>query len=153
MSIVLPAIDGADVVDLCAGSGALGLEALSRGAKHCDFVESDAKVLRVLRENIDSLGASARSTVHKRSAVDFVEQPPVSTRRRDDHRWELAFADPPYANDLAARLAGLWLRRPFATIFCVEHAASLTLPDADAPCTVNRRRYGDTALTIYRTGT
>ena len=153
MSIVNPALDGADVVDLCAGSGALGLEALSRGAKHCDFVENDAKVLAILKSNIATLDASDRATVHKKDAVAFLQDRPSSISHLPSAVWEVAFADPPYATDLAERLATLWLRKPFATIFGVEHAATTTLPDAGSGQRVDRRSYGDTTITIYRSGT
>ncbi len=146
MSIVQPALDGARVVDLCAGSGALGLEALSRGAVHCDFVEQDPQVLATLRANIAALGAGDRATVHRAAAERFVDAaapgPPCP--------WAVAFADPPYASGVAAALAERWLRAPFAAIFGVEHAAALTLPAPAAGTTVDRRRYGDTAITFYR---
>jgi 16S rRNA (guanine966-N2)-methyltransferase len=153
MSIVGPHLDGARVLDLGAGSGALGLEALSRGAVHCDFVEKDPKVLAVLRENIASLKAEARSTVHKRDAEAFLTDLPPSPFPLPPAVWQLAFADPPYASGLAPRLAERWLRAPFATIFGIEHDATTTLPEAGPGCSVDRRAYGDTAITIYRSGT
>ena len=72
MSIVQPALDGAEVLDLCAGSGALGLEALSRGAAHATFVERDPRVLSTLRENIAALGAEASATVLRAEAGRFL---------------------------------------------------------------------------------
>jgi len=146
MSIVQPHLVDARVVDLCAGSGALGLEALSRGAAHCDFVEQDATVLRTLGENIATLGATSRATVHRASALTL-----VAARMPDGAPapWDLAFADPPYDSDLAQRLAERWLHAPFAAIFGVEHAASLVLPVPAAGA--DRRQYGITALTFYRT--
>jgi 16S rRNA G966 N2-methylase RsmD len=60
--------------------------------------------------------------------------------------WDVAFADPPYRQGVALALAERWLAAPFATIFGVEHEAELTLPGA-----ADRRVYGDTAITIYRT--
>lgn len=142
MSIVGPALDGARVVDLCAGSGALGLEALSRGAAQCDFIERDARVRRTLGENIAALGAGARTRVlpgDARRAVDQAARP-----------WDVAFADPPYGQGIAEALAGRWLHAPFATIFGVEHEAALTLPPYADGSMPDRRVYGDTALTIYR---
>lgn len=147
MSIVLPSLDGARVADLCAGSGALGLEALSRGAAHCDFVEKDAKVRRVLEENIAALGLGDRATVHRGDAIAFLEKTP---RSHPTPPFDVAFADPPYESPLAVDLATRWLRAPFATIFGVEHAARVHLPpyaDGTAP---DRRTYGLTALTFYR---
>ncbi len=142
LSIVHPALDGAQVVDLCAGSGALGLEALSRGAAHCDFVEHDARVRRTLGENIAALGATGRATVHADDALDALD--------REAGPWDVAFADPPYGQGIATALAERWLRTPFATIFGIEHEASLTLPshaDGRAP---DVRTYGTTAITFYR---
>jgi 16S rRNA (guanine966-N2)-methyltransferase len=156
MSIVGPALDGARVLDLCAGSGALGLEALSRGAVHADFVEQDPKVLPTLRANLVSLGALPRATVHRGEAVRFLvgavgpAAPPPTADAAPS--WDVAFADPPYHRGTATALAERWLRAPFAAIFGIEHEAERTLPAAVAPATSDRRQYGDTALTIYRTG-
>jgi len=156
MSIVASALDGARVLDLCAGSGALGLEALSRGAEHTDFVEKDPKVLTTLRANLATLGAETRATVHRSEAGRFLETevgPLVSDApAAPTPRWDVAFADPPYHQGTAAALAERWLRAPFAAIFGIEHEAELILPEAVAPAVSDRRQYGVTALTIYRTG-
>jgi 16S rRNA (guanine966-N2)-methyltransferase len=153
MSSVLPAIDGARVVDLCAGSGALGLEALSRGAAHADLVERDAAVFKTLRENVRTLGAADRATLHRADALAFLDGsvtgpngPASSEGEGAPPMWDVAFADPPYRQGVALALAERWLAAPFATIFGVEHEAELTLPGA-----ADRRVYGDTAITIYRT--
>ena len=151
MSIVQPALDGARVVDLCAGSGALGLEALSRGAEHCDFVERAAPVRKVLEANIAGLGAGERAAVHRAEALAFLgggegaNAPGASAAR-----WDVAFADPPYGEGLALALAESWLRDPFAAIFGVEHEATLTLPSPADGTPSDRRVYGETALTFYR---
>lgn len=147
MSIIHSEIPDARCLDLCAGSGALGLELLSRGAEHCDFVEKDGATFEVLQGNIDTLGASKRATVHRTSAEQFLSSltSPVSSPP-----FHLAVADPPYSKGIAETLVTLWLQTPFATIFCLEHEAALTLPDSTAPVSPDRRRYGDTALTIYR---
>lgn len=146
MSIIQLDIPDARCLDLCAGSGALGLELLSRGAEHCDFVEQDPEVSKALRANLATLGANDRATVHASSAEMFVETLPSSVFRPFD----LALADPPYNKDIASSLAHLWLRSPFSTIFCLEHEAWISLPEPGAIASVDRRRYGDTALTIYR---
>ncbi len=160
MSILQPCIPDAQVLDLCAGSGALGLECLSRGAAHCDFVEQSPSVLKVLDANIQALGAGARSEVHKADAVEFASRlAPRDGGRMTDagslpssviRPYQVALADPPYASGIAESLASIWLTRPFADIFCIEHAASLQLPDAPQGPAADRRRYGDTAITIYR---
>lgn len=152
MSILQPQIPDSYVLDLCAGSGALGLECLSRGATHCDFVEKSPKVAKVLQSNIAALKAEAVSAVHLADSLQFTSQLATSNSQLAVGKpYQLAFADPPYATDTAERLAAIWLQHPFSDIFCIEHAASTSLPDPESDASVDRRRYGDTAITIYRT--
>jgi 16S rRNA (guanine966-N2)-methyltransferase len=146
LSIVHPQLDGARVADLCAGSGALGLEALSRGAVSCDFVEKSPVVQRVLEANIIALGAGDRAAVHRTDAVAFLGAPDLAA----PPRWDVAFADPPYREGIAESLAQRWLAAPFATIFGVEHEAGVSLPSGPNAPEPDRRAYGDTAVTIYR---
>lgn len=138
MSIVNPLLPGAVVGDLCAGSGALGLEALSRGAAHAEFVENAPASLAVLRRNVEALGAGASATIRGGDAFA------VASERGADP-YDVAFADPPYQGGLAMRLAELWLRAPFARVLGIEHDSHETLPG-----TPDRRRYGTTALSFYR---
>jgi 16S rRNA (guanine966-N2)-methyltransferase len=138
MSILQTDIPGARALDLFAGSGALGLEALSRGALSADFVETSSASLRALRSNIEKLGATDESTVHRADALKFVA-------RLGPAAFDISFADPPYTGGMARRLAAHWLQVPFASIFSVEHAASESLPGAG-----DTRRYGSSAITIYR---
>lgn len=140
MSILQLELPGSRVVDLFAGSGALGLEALSRGAASADFVESDPRAIRVLRANIDLLGPGERAEIRKADALRFASDIPAEA-------YDLAFADPPYAGGAAAKLAGVWLKRPFARILSIEHDSRESLPDA-----ADSRRYGSTAITFYRIG-
>jgi 16S rRNA (guanine966-N2)-methyltransferase len=144
MSMVHASLPEARVLDLFAGSGALGLEALSRGAARVDFLENDPRAFRVLRENIEVLGAGERSTVHCEDALGFLSK--VSESEEATPAYDVAFADPPYRKNLAVELADCWLKRPFATIFGVEHESSESLPAGG-----DTRRYGDTSVTIYRT--
>ncbi len=134
-NILEPALPGASVLDLFAGSGALGLEALSRGARHADFVENASRSLRVLRANVTSLGVGDRVTIHRSNAVRFAD-------RLRERSYDVAVADPPYATDFAARLVEIFRARPFAHTFAVEHRANTTLAGDE------RRRYGDVALTF-----
>ena len=138
MSILQKDIPGATVLDLFAGSGALGLEALSRGAVNAEFVESSATSLRALRANIEKLDAADLSTVHRADALTFVD-------RLDPGAFVIAFADPPYSGGAAARLSAHWLQVPFASIFSVEHATSEAMPAGG-----DTRRYGTSAITFYR---
>ncbi|HEY0928396.1 MAG TPA: 16S rRNA (guanine(966)-N(2))-methyltransferase RsmD [Gemmatimonas sp.] len=138
MSIVHPLLPDARVLDLCAGSGALGLESLSRGAAECDFVEQSPKVLRVLQDNIALVGGHPGAQVHRDEATRFVAG-------LDAGRYDIAFADPPYASEVALRLAELWIAVPFATVFAVEHSSATVMPAIG-----ETRRYGATALTFFR---
>ncbi len=129
----------ATVVDLCAGSGALGIEALSRGATHVTFVDSSAPILAAIQKNLASLGADPASyALHRGDAEPFVAALPA-------HAFSLGFADPPYALPVAAGLSSAWRRVPFATVFSIEHAAATDLGDGG-----DRRRYGQTAISFYR---
>jgi 16S rRNA (guanine966-N2)-methyltransferase len=138
MSIVAPELPGAHVADLFAGSGALGLEALSRGAETAEFVEVAAASLAALRANAKLLGAGTAATIHRGDALRFVSKLPRLA-------FDVAFADPPYGHQLASRLAERWLEIPFARILGVEHRIDEVLPGEG-----DRRRYGDTVVTFYR---
>lgn len=138
MSIVHQLLPEARVLDLCAGSGALGLESLSRGAAHCDFVEQAPRVIKLLEANIESLGGHPGAVVHRDEAVRFVQRLPAGA-------YDVAVADPPYAGDTAQRLAEQWLAVPFAAVFAVEHSSAVALPTIG-----ETRRYGTTALTFFR---
>ena len=138
MSIVNADLPDARVLDLFAGSGALGLEALSRGAAVVDFVESAPKSLAALRANADALGAGNAAVIHRADALRFVE-------RLDAHAYDLAFADPPYDLGLATRLAERWLEVPFAHVLGIEHRVNEVLPGEG-----DRRRYGGTMITFLR---
>ncbi|HET8633247.1 MAG TPA: 16S rRNA (guanine(966)-N(2))-methyltransferase RsmD [Gemmatimonadales bacterium] len=137
MSILAANLPGARVLDLFAGSGALGLEALSRGAASAAFVELAPRSLAALRTNIDALGAGARAVVHRADALRFIQ-------RLSADAYDVAFADPPYGTGLAERVASAFRIAPFAGILSIEHSADDLLPGGES------RRYGDTALTFFR---
>jgi 16S rRNA (guanine966-N2)-methyltransferase len=139
MSIVHPELFGARVLDLFAGSGALGIEALSRGAREAQFVELGARSLSALKDNIRLVGAEAETKVHRGDAIRFAGRLPA----RD---FDIAFADPPYRLGLAEQLAEQWLKTPFARLLGIEHEKSVHLPHSE-----DRREYGDTVVTFYRT--
>lgn len=138
MSAIAAEIPGARVLDLFAGSGALGLEALSRGAEHATFVESAPPALRTLRVNLERLGAGERAVVVRGDALRF-----AASASPDE--FDLVLADPPYGKGLAASLVERFLECPFARLLCVEHRASDMLPPAPH---LRERRYGDTVLTF-----
>lgn len=138
MSAMQMELPGARVLDLFAGSGALGLEALSRGAAHATFVERSPRALRALRENVRTLGAEDVCTIVRGDAMAFVE-------RLDDLDYDLALADPPYGEGLAARLAERFGEMPFAHSLWIEHRVSEPI---EWPPGARSRRYGDTLLTL-----
>ena len=137
MSMLQPEIPGSSVLDLFAGSGALGLETLSRGAERVTFVENGPAALRVLKANIEKLDAADSVEIAKADAIRFVE-------RLDGITFDIALADPPYASGMATELIRLFRARPFAHSLWIEHAANETIGTDDQTDT---RRYGDTAIT------
>ena len=138
MSIVQPHLVGAEVADLFAGSGALGLEALSRGARVAHLVERHAKTFAILQENAQTLGAGSAAVLHRQDAYTFL-------RGVTAGQFDVAFADPPYGGDDAPKLAALWLENPFAKLLGIEHDSRVALPgDPDV------RKYGTTAISFFR---
>jgi 16S rRNA (guanine966-N2)-methyltransferase len=136
MSIVRHSIPDARVLDLFAGSGALGLEALSRGAATVDLIEMAPASLRAIRENIEALGAEG-AVVRRADALRFIEG-------LEANAYDVAFADPPYRLGLARKVAERWLAVPFAAVLGIEHEVREPMPDGG-----DTRRYGDTAVTFY----
>src|ERR687898_3472510 len=128
-------VDGAAVLDLFAGSGALGLEALSRGAASATFVELNYGSLKALDQNIAALAVQDAVTVHRGDAMRFAGKLPEGA-------YDVVFADPPYTIDYAAQLVALFRRRPFGRILSVEHRSDVALEGDDT------RRYGDTSITF-----
>ena len=141
MSILGEELRDARVLDLFAGSGALGLEALSRGAAAAMFVELNSASLEALRANIAALGVGERATVHRGDALRFAAGLAAGS-------FDVAFADPPYKTGLAQRIVERWLEVPFAQLLCVEHSAFDPLPGEG-----DTRRYGTTAITFFRSAT
>jgi 16S rRNA (guanine966-N2)-methyltransferase len=137
LNILSPELAGASVVDLCAGSGALGLEALSRGAAHATFVETHPDSLSALHSNIAGLAAMTRTTVRRIDAVRFVAGLSAGT-------FQVALADPPFATDIAEQLVRVWQAVPFALVLAIEHPHRTELPGGTT------RRWGDIAVTFYR---
>jgi 16S rRNA (guanine966-N2)-methyltransferase len=138
MSILQNDIPGTRVLDLYSGSGALGLEALSRGAATADFVENASRSLSALEANIESLGAAGVARVHRTKALQFV-------KTLTPNAFDVTFADPPYEGGEAKMLAEVWINSPFSAILSVEHAGGAEMPPGG-----DTRRYGTASITIYR---
>ena len=115
MGIVSRDLPGARVLDLFAGSGALGLEALSRGAESVDFVDAAPTSVQLITRNVEGLGAGSAARVHRADGLDFAAGLAAGS-------YDVAFADPPYATAAAVKLAERWLEVPFAELFGIEHA-------------------------------
>ena len=134
-SILQRSLRGARVLDLYAGSGALGLEALSRGAVSADFVEVRRASLAAIKANIATLKVNDRTAIHRSDALKFAQQ-------LQPGQYDVVFADPPYDTDVAARLVAQFRIVPFARVLSIEHPADKPMPGDDT------RRYGDTAVTL-----
>jgi len=136
-----PTVQGARVLDLFAGSGSLGLEALSRGAAEAVFVERARKALAALEDNVRTLDAGSETHLVRGDALAYAG-------RLDAAAFDLALADPPYERGFCQRLLDLWNAVPFANELWVEHRSSESL---SLPPRAHQRRYGDTTITIVRT--
>lgn len=139
-------VSGARVLDLFAGTGALGIEALSRGADFVLFVDQSAEARALLRENVTALGLGGRSRIFRRDATKLGPVHPLEP-------FSLAFLDPPYGQALAdaalaAARAGGWLR-PGALVVVEEEAkAQFTAPQGFHER--ERRRYDDTEFVFLQ---
>lgn len=136
-------VRGARVLDAFAGSGAIGLEALSRGAESVVFVERDRVAQRVIAENIGSLGVDGKSIVIKTTISNWLETSDVTGE------FDIIFADPPYHNpqfSTVSRLMGLL--KPGGTMI-LSHPGIGEVPIQDKTVVVDSRSYGEAHLTKF----
>jgi len=133
----MDSIAGATVLDLFAGTGALGIEALSRGATTATFVDADPRAIAAIKANLQATGMAERATVVQADAVRFLtDRPPPKV--------DIAFADPPYAFDGWARLLEVLPAR----LVAIEARSHIDLPSGWHP--LRSKRYGDTVVTLAR---
>ena len=132
-------LPGARCVDLFAGTGAVGLEALSRGAKSCDFVENNGSAMHALKANVVKVKARDQVRIFDRDAIPFVN-------RITQIGYDIAFVDPPYDSLKLNRVLERCVQVPFSRIICLEHSLNHELPHSGG------RKYtaGDSMLTIFR---
>src|SRR4051812_5897715 len=131
-------IRNARILDLFAGTGALGLEAISRGAASADFVEFRPSSLHALRANVAALRVRDRTRIFKRDALPFAGALSANS-------YDIAFADPPYESRMLDRVIDTWYAGRFVRVLAVEHARTHELPRGTL-----QRTFDDTAITIYR---
>ncbi len=135
-------VPDARVLDLYAGSGAIGIEALSRGAAHCDFVEHDRRALAAIRENLERAGVGDRGSVHAHDALRYLATPV-------EDRIGLAILDPPYAEHaILAPLERLIGRLAPGAVVVVKHHWRTPIPEPPGLAVWRERRFGETTLTF-----
>jgi len=130
-------LPNARILDLFAGTGALGIEALSRGAERADFVEFRPASLHALRANVAALRLRERTRIFKRDALPFAAALGADS-------YDVAFADPPYESRMLDRVIDTWRATRFSRVLAVEHARTHQLP----PGAIHRT-FDDTTVTIY----
>lgn len=133
------------VMDLFAGSGALGIEALSRGADFCLFIDKEPGALAALRENLDTFSLTQRSRIIRRDITGI-------GRVGDLEKFDLAFADPPYGQNFAVKIAsslheGGWLKP--GALLALEEANNAMPESFDLFERIDMRIYGRTAIALF----
>lgn len=135
-------LQGADVLDAFAGSGAIGLEALSRGAKHTTFIERDRDAQKVISHNIALLGVQAESTLVNSSVLSWV--------KTSHKQFDIIFADPPYDDPQLSTVSELFgLLKPNGLMVLSYPGRSETLAETGV-VVVDNRSYGNAAIAFYR---
>ena len=159
-NVIAPRIQGARFLDLCAGSGAVGIEGLSRGAAHVTFVDRSRKMCRLVEANLDLCQIPEEKTlVVQAEATEFLRQPARQAHRQSNTRksepWDIVFFDPPYASDY------LQIIETFGTqmsslltengLLVVEHHHKNTLKEEVGSIIRSRiLKQGDSALSFYQ---
>ena len=144
-NIVGPGIEGANVLDLFAGSGALGIEALSRAAASVTFVDQQPRGLAILRQNLDALGFKERARVVRSDVVRWLEASPDAVKAAT-----FVFLDPPYEDVVLDRALKVLDREVSQATVVAEHSRRQELPQLDRLRVDRQRRYGDTVVTVFR---
>lgn len=142
-NMVGPDIDGSVVLDLFAGSGAIGIEALSRGAATVWFVDQRPRGLAILRQNLDALGFKERANVVRGDVVRWLEASPNAI-----HSADFVFLDPPYEDVVLDRALKVLDRELTDATVLAEHSRRQQLPPLERLRVDRERRYGDTMVTV-----
>ena len=133
-------------LDLCAGTGGIGIEALSRGAKETLFVENNQRAVKLIKENLSLCKLENNSKVVCDDAVRFLED--------SDKRFDIIFFDPPYKSDLFEKAMIVFDRKELLNnngILIIEHNSKTTLPEeTNSLILLKKYKYGDTTLSLYK---
>ncbi len=130
------------MLDLYAGTGALAIEALSRGAVRATCVERDPRARAALESNVAALDLDERLEIVARDALDYCRQ-----IVEDGATYDMVFCDPPYATDLEPLVNAVVEQDWWSSVCVIEHAANG--PVGGSTTTADRRRYGDTGVTFF----
>ena len=142
-NIVQDQLEGATVCDAFAGTGAVGLEALSRGASHATFIEKDKVASKVIAENITRLGVEDATKLIRTSVFSWHSTSP-------DSQFDLIFADPPYHDMQLSTVSLLVTHLKPNGLMVLSHQGRESAPTVNGVVVVDKRSYGDAALAFYR---
>ncbi len=139
-------LEGRRILDLFAGSGQLGIEALSRGAESCVFVDSDKAAVKIIKENLDKTKLAFKATVAQTDSLAFLAM--------TDRIFDIAFLDPPYSTGLLEKaLAKVEPRMAEGGAVVCEHPFKDEMPESVGGLTKQKEyKYSKTAVTVYRKG-
>ena len=138
-------LEGAAVLDLFAGSGSLGIEALSRGAHHATFVEENALIARSIRQNVQSLGCTAQSNVVAMDAARYIQS--------ESGSFDLIFADPPYAYERTTELPGSIVESGFLRphgLLIIEHTKEIAFVNTSLYTVGPVKKFGTSVITFFK---
>ena len=143
-SIIQFELPSANVLDLFAGSGQMGIEALSRGAAHCVFVDKNPAAVKVIRFNVSDCGFIRQSRILTMDSLEYLKAAKSGL--------DIVFVDPPYKTGLVEKALPLLEKKLNEGAFVIcEHERELTLPDETGELVLHKRyKYGKIALTVYR---
>lgn len=140
-NVIAPRIEGARFLDLCAGSGAVGIEAISRGARHVTFVDRSRRMCKLIEANVELC------RIPEEQQVIYCSEANEFLRQSRDERWDIVFFDPPYKDDYIKTLQLL----SHNDLVIAEHHHKTELPDTVGELQRTRiLKQGDSALSFYR---
>ena len=147
-NIIAPQIEGSRFLDICAGSGAVGIEALSRGASSVTFIDRSRRACAVIESNLATLGVTSNATIINREAVSALKR-----LARDAAKFDIVFFDPPYASEIYSqvmrRLAASGLLNPQAIVITEHRAKTPPAAEFEGLRVFREVKQGESALTFY----